>query len=87
MLPQLAANERPGSASCEARPAPASRTTTSCAIHQVGEDRGVPFLAMPFLAGRVAGRPARPAKGRSVAEVLRIGREIAEGLAAATPAG
>jgi serine/threonine protein kinase len=52
-------------------------------IHQVGEARGLPFLAMPFLQGEALdGRLGR--EGRlPVAEVLRIGRETAEGLAAA----
>jgi serine/threonine protein kinase len=51
-------------------------------IYAVGEDRGVPFLAMPFLKGEsLEGRVGRGAP-LPVAEVLRIGREIAEGLAA-----
>jgi formylglycine-generating enzyme required for sulfatase activity len=52
-------------------------------IHQVGEDRGVPFLAMQLLRGEtLADRLKRQGK-LSIAEVLRIGRETAEGLAAA----
>ncbi len=62
-------------------------------IYQVGEERGVLFLAMPFLQGEtlesrlrrlglVAGRAALP-----MADVLRIGREIAEGLDAAHARG
>ncbi len=62
-------------------------------IYQVGEERGVLFLAMPFLQGEtlesrlrrrglVAGRAALP-----MADALRIGREIAEGLHAAHARG
>src|SRR5262245_37524539 len=52
-------------------------------IHEAGEDRGVLFLAMQLLQGesleqRLKREPKLPA-----AEVLRIGREIAEGLTAA----
>jgi serine/threonine protein kinase len=57
-------------------------------IYQVGEDRGVPYLAMKLLQGetledrlnRVGGRLPLP-------EVLRIGREVAEGLGAAHERG
>jgi len=58
-------------------------------IHQVGEDGGVPFLAMEFLEGEsLDDRLKRAGGGQGdsplpVGEVLRIGREIAEGLAAA----
>jgi Leucine-rich repeat (LRR) protein/tRNA A-37 threonylcarbamoyl transferase component Bud32 len=52
-------------------------------IHRVGEDRGLPYLAMPLLQGEtLEARLAR--QGRlPLAEVLRVGREVAEGLAAA----
>jgi Leucine-rich repeat (LRR) protein len=62
-------------------------------IHQVGEDRGVPFLVMPLLQGesmddwlrrREQERPGKPA---TVTELLRLGREIAAGLAAAHARG
>ena len=63
------------------------------AIHHVAEERGVPFLVMPLLQGesledwlrrREVERPAAPA---DTAEVLRLGREIAQGLAAAHERG
>src|SRR5262249_258055 len=55
--------------------------------YQVGEDRGVPFLAMQLLEGEsLEARLDR--QGRLPAtETLRIGREIAEGLAAAHDKG
>lgn len=58
-------------------------------IYQVGEDRGVPYLAMQFLRGEtLADRLNREApSGLSLAELLRIGSQIAEGLAAAHESG
>jgi serine/threonine protein kinase len=62
-------------------------------IHQVGEDRGVLYLAMPLLRGETledrlrhehCGDKAAPLP---IAEVVRIGRQIAEGLAAAHAQG
>jgi WD40 repeat protein len=56
-------------------------------IYQVGEDRGVPYLAMQFLQGeplddRLKRQPRLP-----LGEVLRIGREAAAGLHAAHKRG
>jgi serine/threonine protein kinase len=52
-------------------------------IYQVGEERGVPFLAMPFLEGEPLDRRiARVGGPLEPPELLRIGREIATGLAA-----
>ena len=57
-------------------------------VYQVGEDRGVPYLAMQFLRGETLEDRLERAGGRlPLAEVLRIGREIAEGLAAAHARG
>src|SRR5207253_1657979 len=56
-------------------------------IYQVGEDRGVPFIAMQLLKGEsLHGRLEREGQ-LPPAEVLRLGREIAEGLAAAHERG
>jgi hypothetical protein len=52
-------------------------------IHQVGEDRGVLFLAMPLLKGETLEARLKREGKLAVGEVLRIGREITEGLAAA----
>ena len=52
-------------------------------IYQVDEERGVPFLAMEFLAGEPLDERLKREEKLPLAEVLRIGREIAEGLAAA----
>ncbi len=57
------------------------------AIHQVGEEQGLPYIVMQRLVGRTL-KQARQAEGRlPLAEVLRIGRETAEGLAAAHAKG
>ena len=50
-------------------------------IYQVGEDRGIPFIAMPLLRGEtLADRMTSPL---TTAEVIRIGHEVALGLDAA----
>lgn len=51
-------------------------------LYQVGEERGIPFLAMQLLEGESLENRLQH-KGRlPIPEVLRIGREAAEGLAA-----
>ena len=71
----------------EARAAAAVEHDHVVVIHQVGEHDGLPYLAMPLLMGEsLARRVAR--QGRlPAAETVRIGREIAEGLAAAHQRG
>jgi serine/threonine protein kinase len=57
-------------------------------IYQVGEDRGVPFLAMRLLQGETLEERLDKSGGwLPPPEVLRIGREIAEGLGAAHARG
>src|SRR5215471_12816927 len=57
-------------------------------VYQVGEDRGVPFLAMQLLRGQTLEQRLERAGGRlPLPEVLRVGREIAAGLAAAHARG
>jgi WD40 repeat protein/predicted Ser/Thr protein kinase len=58
-------------------------------IFQVGEENGVPFLAMPLLRGEPLDERLKRAGGKPlpVREIVRIGREIAEGLAAAHEQG
>jgi serine/threonine protein kinase len=57
------------------------------AVHQVGEEGGVPFLVMPLLQGESLDDRLSRAKRLPPAEVIRIGREVAEGLAAAHARG
>jgi hypothetical protein len=77
----------------EARAAAAIEHDHIVSIYRVGEDRGVPFLAMQFLHGESLDvrlqRTSRNDVGQPLPlpEVLRIGREMAEALAAAQEAG
>src|SRR5262249_25994152 len=81
MLPALA-----GSASAkerffrEARSAAALKHPHIVTIFQVGEDGGVPFLAMEFLEGESLDQRLQRDGSLPIAEVLRIGREVADGL-------
>ncbi len=56
-------------------------------VYDVGEDRGFPFLAMPLLEGESLEERLQREPRLPVSEVLRIGREIAQGLAAAHERG
>jgi serine/threonine protein kinase len=56
-------------------------------IYHVGEDRGIPFLAMPLLQGETLEERLRREAPLPGVEVLRIGRQIALGLAAAHAVG
>lgn len=72
----------------EARLAAAIEHEHIVTVYQVGEDRGVPFLAMQLLRGATLEDRLGRAGGRlPLPEVLRMGREIAEGLAAAHARG
>jgi serine/threonine protein kinase len=57
------------------------------AIFQVGEDRDIPYIAMPLLKGMTLQAALQANPRPPVREVLRIGREVAEGLAAAHEQG
>jgi WD40 repeat protein/serine/threonine protein kinase/DNA-directed RNA polymerase subunit RPC12/RpoP len=52
-------------------------------IYMVGEDRGIPFMAMQLLRGETLEARLRREGKLPPAEAVRIGREIASGLAAA----
>jgi hypothetical protein len=51
-------------------------------IYQVGEANDLPFIVMPLLAGETLAERLSRAGRLPLGEVVRIGREIAEGLAA-----
>ena len=92
MKPALARDERHRERFLrEARAAAALEHDHIVTIHQVGEDHGVPFLAMQLLRGETLEDRLQRAEDASppmpVPEVLRIGREIAEGLAVAHEQG
>jgi serine/threonine protein kinase len=56
-------------------------------IHQVGEDRSIPFIAMELLEGETLEARLKREARLPCPEVLRIGQEIARGLAAAHKRG
>lgn len=56
-------------------------------IYQVGEDRRIPFIAMQFLRGESLETRIQREGALGVAESVRIGREVAEGLQAAHACG
>ena len=83
MLPTLAAHPTSRQRFLrEARSAAALSHDRIVAIYQVGEDRGVPFLAMPFLRGESLDARLQREGSLPEAEIRRIGGELAEGLLA-----
>ncbi|MBY0527712.1 MAG: protein kinase [Gemmataceae bacterium] len=75
----------------EARAAAAIEHDHIVTIYQVGEDRGVPFLAMQFLKGMSLEDFLKKQKAANKpltwGQILKLGREIAKGLAAAHERG
>jgi serine/threonine protein kinase len=67
----------------EARAAAAIEHDHIIPIFQVDEDRGVPFIAMPFLRGEALEDRLKKQRKLPLAEALRIAKETATGLAAA----
>ncbi len=56
-------------------------------IYQVGEEGGVPFIAMPLLRGQTLQEYLRNKKALPPLEAVRIARQVAAGLAAAHKQG
>jgi WD40 repeat protein len=71
----------------EARAAAAVESDHVVRIYQVGEDRGVPFLAMELLNGETLQARLRREGRVAPAEAARVAREAALGLAAAHARG
>jgi predicted Zn finger-like uncharacterized protein len=88
MLPTLAASASAGQRFLrEAEAMAAVEHDHVVRIYQVDEDRGVPFLAMEFLKGEPLDSRLKREEKLPIPEVLRIGREVAEALAAAHATG
>ena len=88
MLPSVAGNPTAKTRFLrEARAQAAIEHDHVIAVYQVGEDRGIPFLAMPLLKGQTLSAALRQGAVLPAADVVRIGREMAEGLAAAHDRG
>jgi serine/threonine protein kinase len=71
----------------EARTAAKVHCDFICPIYRVGEDDGMPFIAMPLLKGQPLDRYWKQAGRLPVDEVVRIGMEVAQGLNVAHEAG
>ncbi|MEX0711198.1 MAG: protein kinase, partial [Pirellulales bacterium] len=71
----------------EARAAAAVVHEHVIAIHAVAEFGGLPYLVMPYVAGKSLQQRIEQTGPLEVPEVLRIGRQIAAGLAAAHAQG
>jgi hypothetical protein len=88
MLPALAASPSAKKRFLrEAKAAAALKHDHVVAIYQVSEDRGAPFIAMEFLEGEPLDKCLERESQLPLVDTLRIGREIAEGLAAAHDKG
>lgn len=88
LAPHLAGN---GAArqrfSREARAAAAVLHENVIAIHRVEENRGLPYLVMPYIAGESLQKRLDDLGPLPLVNILRIGRQIAAGLAAAHAQG
>jgi serine/threonine protein kinase/WD40 repeat protein len=88
MRPELASNESARSRfSREAQAAAAVENDHIVRIYFVGEDRGVPFIAMEYLRGKPLNEWMRKHLPASPQQILKIGYETALGLAAAHSRG
>lgn len=88
MLPEVAQHPQArGRFLREARAAARVEHESIVPIYQVGEANGVPFLAMPLLAGETLDARLKSGNPLPLADVILIGRQVAEGLAAAHAGG
>jgi len=88
MLPRIAANETAKQRFLrEARAAARLKSDHIVSIYQVGEDRGVPFLAMEFLEGLSLDEFLNRGRKPTLPQILKIGRETALGLVTAHEQG
>jgi serine/threonine protein kinase len=88
MLPTLAANEASRKRFVhEAQAAASIEHEHIVTIHQVGEDRGIPFIAMQYLKGESLDQRLKRQGRLPLKQVVRIGRETALGLDAAHQRG
>jgi hypothetical protein len=88
MKPQVAAEPRNRQRFLrEARAAAKVEDDHIVPIYDVGEDRDVPWLAMPFLKGQTLDELLKRLKVLEPAQAARFGAQVATGLAAAHAAG
>lgn len=87
MLPKVAANAAAkGRFLREARASAKVEHPNIVSVYSVGEHNGVPFLAMQYLEGAPLDKYLQK-KSPTLSQILRVGRETAEGLAAAHARG
>ncbi len=88
MLPQFAANPLAKARFVrEARSQAKVEHEHVAAIYQVDEHEGLPYLVMPLLKGMTLQTALKANSRPPLTEVIRLGREMAEGLAAAHEKG
>src|SRR5207247_654376 len=88
LRPELAANAQAKERFLrEARLAASIEHDNIVHIYHVGEDRGIPFLAMQLLRGTSLEDLLKRSPVLKIKQVLRVGIQIAEGLAAAHQRG
>lgn len=71
----------------EARAVAALKHDNIVTVYQVGEDRGIPFLAMELLKGKSLDEWLRPDRRASPVQTLAIAKQAARGLIAAHEVG
>jgi Leucine-rich repeat (LRR) protein len=71
----------------EARATAAIKSDHIVTVHQAGQQGGVPYQVMEYLQGLSLEEWLRRGKQLTTAQLLRLGRELAQGLAAAHAAG
>src|SRR5581483_3956322 len=71
----------------EAQAAAAVRDDHVVAIHAVGDDGPVPYLVMEYVSGITLEERVRQAGALELKETLRVGMQLAQGLAAAHAQG
>jgi serine/threonine protein kinase len=88
MKPEIAADPRHRQRFLrEARAAAKVEDDHIVPIYDVGEERGVPWLAMPLLKGQSLDEMLKRLKVLTPAQAVRLGAQVARGLAAAHAAG
>ncbi len=88
MLPQYASNPQFHERFLrEARAAARIKHDNVVSIYQVGDEHGIPFIAMEYLKGQPLDQYLKEAGKLSLGQVLKIGREMADGLQAAHTEG
>ncbi len=88
MLPQHAAKAKAKERFLrEARAAAKVKSDHVITLHEVGEANGVPFIAMEYLQGQPLDEFLTENSNPTAAQILRIGREVAAGLADAHALG